>query len=66
MVAVCLSEGSSIQEAINRVGDFLQLRYDAWDETEASLPSWGRVIDAEVQKYIDGIKAVVRANLWWR
>ncbi|EHK42537.1 terpene synthase [Trichoderma atroviride IMI 206040] len=65
MVTVCRSNGMSPQKAFNTVGKLLEQRYRRWDETEASVPSWGEKTDVQVRKYIEGIKCVVKANLNW-
>lgn len=44
----------------------LDYRYRSWERTEASVPSWGKTIDIQVGKYIEAIKATVKANLYWR
>lgn len=56
----------SAQQAFDNVGRLLEEQFKRWDIAEASVPSWGEPIDSQVKKYIDGIKAVVRANLYWR
>ncbi|KAL7948162.1 isoprenoid synthase domain-containing protein [Trichoderma barbatum] len=65
MVAVCRLNGMSAQKAFDKVGELLEGRYRRWDRAEARVPSWGREADVQVQKYIEGIKCVVRANLNW-
>ncbi|KAL7816077.1 isoprenoid synthase domain-containing protein [Trichoderma aethiopicum] len=65
MVTVCQRNGMSAQKAFNTVGRLLERRYERWDKAEASLPSWGKEVDVEVRKYIEGIKCVVKANLNW-
>ena len=66
MVALCRLKGMTAQEAFDQVGSLLQDRYQRWDVLETYIPSWGEVVDPEVEKYISGIKTVVRANLHWR
>lgn len=66
MVAVCRSNGMSPQKAFNTVGALLEQRYKRWDKAEAAVLSWGKEADLQVQKYIEGIKCVVKANLNWR
>lgn len=66
MVVACERNGLSAQEAMDTVGRFLEERYRRWDVVEALVPSWGEQTDKEVRRYLDGIKAVVRANLYWR
>ena len=66
MVTICQMTGMSAQQAFDTVGKLLQSTYHQWDEAEKKVPSWGEAIDLEVRKYIEGIKAVVHANLRWR
>ncbi|OQD85463.1 hypothetical protein PENANT_c010G01167 [Penicillium antarcticum] len=54
MVAVCRNSGMRAQEAFDCIGGMLTIRYRDWYLALADLPSWGRDIDAEVQKYIRG------------
>ncbi|PNP58285.1 hypothetical protein THARTR1_01800 [Trichoderma harzianum] len=65
MVAACRLSGLSAQKAFDKVGKLLENRYQRWDRAEASVPSWGEEADVQVQRYIEGIKCVVRANLNW-
>lgn len=58
--------GMSAQEAFDTVGELLQERYQRWDVVESQVPSWGEEVDAQVQRYIEAIKCVVKANLYWR
>lgn len=66
IIASCRLSGLSAQDAFDAAAALLQERYDCWNEAEASLPSWGRRIDPQVKAYVDGIKSVVKANLYWR
>ncbi|OAA74565.1 terpene synthase [Akanthomyces lecanii RCEF 1005] len=66
MVIVCQLRGLSAQQAFDTVGKLLEGCYRRWEEVEGIVPHWGAEVDAEVQRYIDGIKAVVKANLNWR
>lgn len=66
MVTVCQLHGLSTQQAFDTVGKLLENCYRRWEEVEASVPNWCPEVDVEVQRYIDGIKSVVKANLNWR
>lgn len=66
MVIVCQLHGLSAQQAFDMVGKLLENCHRRWEEVEASVPSWRPEVDVEVQRYIDGIKSVVQANLNWR
>lgn len=58
--------GMTAQEAFNTVGELLQERYRNWDVVEGQVRSWGEEADTHVQRYIEAIKCVVKANLYWR
>lgn len=66
MVALCRVNGMPAQEAFDMVGELLQERYLRWDVVEARVRSWGEEVDIQVARYIEGIKCVVKANLYWR
>ncbi|QKX53798.1 uncharacterized protein TRUGW13939_00878 [Talaromyces rugulosus] len=65
IVATCRLDGMSAQQAFDTVGTLLEEQFKRWDIAEASVPIWGEPVNSHVKKYIDGIKAVVRANLYW-
>ena len=54
------------QHAFNHVNSMLTTRYHEWYLALAGLPQWGKEIDAQVQRYVQGVQDVVRANLEWR
>lgn len=66
MVPLCRMNGMPAQEAFDMVGELLQERYRRWDVVEGEVRSWGQEVDAQVARYIEGIKCVVKANLYWR
>ncbi|RGP69189.1 terpene synthase metal-containing [Fusarium longipes] len=66
MVASCRMVGQSPQQAFDTVGALLEERYREWETVVGQLPSWGREIDAQVARYIEGIQNVVQANVTWR
>ncbi|KAL4986825.1 terpene synthase metal binding domain protein [Aspergillus falconensis] len=59
------SPGLKAQSAFDRVSAMLNDRYRDWYLALSELPSWGEAIDAQVQEYVEGVRAVVRANLGW-
>ncbi|KFH47455.1 Presilphiperfolan-8-beta-ol synthase-like protein [Hapsidospora chrysogenum ATCC 11550] len=65
IVAACRMDGMSAQEAFDYVGRLLEERYRRWEAAEARVPHWEYPTNMHVAKYIEGIKAVVRANLYW-
>lgn len=66
MVALCRMNGMPAQKAFDMVGELLQERYRRWDVIEGQVRSWGDEVDEQVQRYIEAIKCVVKANLYWR
>lgn len=77
MVAVCRMRGLTAQQAFDTVGELLATCYRRWDELEAILMTrdpaatqitWLEDTDMrdQVLQYVQGIKNVVRANLYWR
>ncbi|KAI1112886.1 isoprenoid synthase domain-containing protein [Nemania sp. NC0429] len=65
MVAVARMSGLGAQEAFDHVGNMLDSRYERWEEAIREVPSWGEEMDKDVEKYIQGVADVVRANLYW-
>ena len=66
LVAICRINGMPAQQAFDRLNDLLKDRYRDWYLALADLPPWGEKIDAQVQKYIQGVQNVVLSNLNWR
>ena len=66
LVAICRMKGMGAQEAFDCVGGMLGACYRDWYLALAGLPSWGEDVDAEVQRYVQGVMDVVLANLNWR
>ncbi|OKL61428.1 hypothetical protein UA08_03139 [Talaromyces atroroseus] len=54
------------QAAFDRVGGLLTKLYQRWFLALSTLPSWGERVDADVQRYIASVRAIVAANLNWR
>ena len=54
------------QQAFDRVNQLLKDCYRDWYLALADLPQWGEALDAQVQKYIQGVQNTVLANLNWR
>ncbi|KAI0460034.1 terpene synthase metal binding domain-containing protein [Xylaria acuta] len=65
IVAVCRMAGSSAQEAFDEVGSLIDERFSVWKEAVRAVPSWGKDVDIQVHKYIQGIQNIVQANLSW-
>lgn len=58
--------GMPAQQAFDRVNNLLRDCYRDWYLALAGLPQWGEKIDAQAQKYVQGVQDVVLANLNWR
>ncbi|KAL4930741.1 uncharacterized protein BDV17DRAFT_289586 [Aspergillus undulatus] len=56
----------SAQSAFDSVSAMLNDRYRDWYTALSEFPSWGGPVDAHVRGYVEGVRAVVRANLGWR
>jgi hypothetical protein len=66
MIAACRLAGQTPQSAFDTLGAMLEERYMQWDQAITELPSWGPEVDAQVQRYVQGIQNVVQANISWR
>lgn len=66
MVATCRLSGMSAQQAFDRVNGLLLKCFRDWYIALSCLPNWGEKVDEHVQKYIQGVQDVSRANLNWR
>ncbi|CZR61268.1 uncharacterized protein PAC_11164 [Phialocephala subalpina] len=65
LITVLRHTGMSTQEAFDTVGGMLQKAYREWYIAQADLPLWGEKIDADVQKFIEGCRNIMLANLNW-
>ncbi|KAI0862227.1 isoprenoid synthase domain-containing protein [Xylaria cubensis] len=65
MVAVARMSGLGPQEAFDYIGKMLDSRYERWEKAVDAVPDWGESVNQQVDKYIQGVADVVRANLYW-
>lgn len=65
LIAVARMHGMSAQEAFDYIGELIKIRHQHLETTIAQLPSWDAVVDQEVLRYVQAIKDVVKANLYW-
>ena len=65
LVAVSRMHGMSAQEAFDEIGELIVVRHQRLEGMVAQLPSWGALVNLEVVRYVEGIKDVVKANLYW-
>ncbi|CAJ2505787.1 Uu.00g131810.m01.CDS01 [Anthostomella pinea] len=54
-----------LQEAIDNIGVMLDACYRRWYKSLAEMPIWGKEIDNEVLRYLDGIRNVALGSLHW-
>jgi len=57
--------GMSAQEAFDHFGDLLKARSECCEELVESPPHWEDPTAAAVDKYVEGVRNSVRANLYW-
>ncbi|KAI1756101.1 isoprenoid synthase domain-containing protein [Xylaria castorea] len=65
MVAVARMSGLGPQEAFDYIGNMLDSRYERWDNAAKAVPNWGESVNQHVDRYIQGVADIVRANLYW-
>ncbi|KXJ86405.1 isoprenoid synthase domain-containing protein [Microdochium bolleyi] len=68
MIAACFMQGLSPQQAFDTVGELLTKCYQRWEEVESQLQSvsWAEDTSHEQARlYVEGIKNVVTANMYW-
>ena len=59
-------QGLTHQQAVDQVNDMIQNCFHRWDVAQAEIPSWGPLVDIEVQKYVTGCQELALGNLHWR
>lgn len=57
--------GLSLQEAVDHAAEMHNAEVRAFEIMEAQLPACGMTITADVQRYIDGLRAWMQGNLDW-
>ncbi|KAF2761567.1 terpenoid synthase [Pseudovirgaria hyperparasitica] len=65
LVAVARMSGMTGQEAVSFIGSSIDKRYSDLRKAASLVPLWGTPVTAEVEKYIQGIRNVIKANLYW-
>lgn len=58
--------GISLQEALVKLGEMLDDRYEAWDRAVAELPTWDETTDKAVQKLLNVFRRMPLSNAHWR
>ena len=65
LVALYGRQGLTPQEAYDKTDTLLKARYRQWYLAQADLPQWGEAIDKQVQRYVQGLQDIAKANLHW-
>lgn len=65
-ISLLMEQGSSMQEAVDKIGDMFHECYRRWYLALAELPVWGEAIDREALRFIDVCRDVALGNLHWR
>ncbi|CAF1274685.1 unnamed protein product [Adineta steineri] len=55
----------NIQQAMDRAGQMVIDRYADFERVRRELMSWGTKIDTQVEKYVNGLGAVIIGNAVW-
>ncbi|KAF1964544.1 Presilphiperfolan-8-beta-ol synthase [Bimuria novae-zelandiae CBS 107.79] len=59
------TDGFSVQQAMDKIGDMISDCYRQWYLALAELPSYGEKIDREVMKFVEVCRAMAHGNLYW-
>ncbi|KAK7956148.1 uncharacterized protein PG986_005370 [Apiospora aurea] len=65
LISLLMEQGSSAQQAVDRIGDMINDCYVRWYSALAALPPYGEDIDREVLKFIETCRCVALGNLHW-
>ena len=66
IVTILMHErGMDLQTAANFVGEECKKLMDAYFEERKNMRSWGRELDADLERYFDGLGQWVIANMEW-
>lgn len=65
ILAMYRLDGMEAQEAIDHVGGLVEQRLRQFELLIGELPSWTPEVDEKVRQYVDVVKNVVKANLYW-
>lgn len=56
IVILMKNHGHTLQSAVDYVGDLCRQTIDAFTRDRKALPSWGRVVDNMVHRYVQGLQ----------
>ncbi|EJU00296.1 terpenoid synthase [Dacryopinax primogenitus] len=66
LITIVMEEkGLSMQEAFDFVGDMWKARFHDFKEDRKKLPSWGEVVNRQVEGYVQGLADWVVGNIHW-
>jgi 5-epi-alpha-selinene synthase len=65
VIVIKHAENLTLQQSVDRVGDMINARMHLFEEKLRDLPSYWPRLDDEIQKYAEGLRAWMRANLDW-
>jgi len=66
MVAILMAQhGLALQDSIDFVGQLCDATIARFETGRATLPTWGPQIDADVQKYVQGLQDWIIGSLHW-
>lgn len=54
-----------LQQAINTVGEMCFEALESFKQYKMRLPSWGKSIDAQISRYVEGLENWLIACLHW-
>ena len=66
MVCVLMiHEGLSPQAAVDRINILCKMTMDSFVSNMTRVPSWGREIDKDIERYIQGLQSWISGHLHW-
>ncbi len=65
VTAIKYERGVSVQEAVDEAADYSNRTVAAFVELEATVPSFGKEMDKQVDRFISVLKSWIRGNLDW-
>ncbi|KAK8052035.1 Presilphiperfolan-8-beta-ol synthase [Apiospora rasikravindrae] len=65
LISLLMEQGSSPQQAVDKIGDMINGCYVRWYSALAALPPYGEDIDREVLKFVEICRCVALGNLHW-
>ncbi|KAI9369035.1 isoprenoid synthase domain-containing protein [Aspergillus egyptiacus] len=65
LIFLLRSQGLSIQQAVDRIGEMLEDCYKRWYTALGNLDIWGEKVDKQVLSFADACRNVALGNLHW-